>query len=162
MSMPLQGLDINDSAFESSTPASIKVEPPSDVPSSYSDTQQRSRQIVESVYKIFADHREPNWDGENAEAVSLEARSAALKFLKMLPLKIALPELSAEPDGAIALEWYVSSFRTFLVSLSSGKRLDYAGIFDKDKEIHGKAAFKESIPPIIISSIQRLYKTETE
>lgn len=157
MNIPLHNLDITASEYESSITASIKVEPSSDVPSSYSDTQQRSSKIVESVYKLFADHRESNWDGENAEPVSLEARSAALKFLKVLPLTIALPELSAEPDGAITLEWYVSSSRTFLVSLSTMKRIDYAGIFDEDTEIHGKVAFKDTIPPIITSNIENLY-----
>jgi len=154
--MPVLSPDIAGHVYQNSTASSIPCIPSSDTLSSYSHTRQRANQAFESVYEILKEHQEPNWDGDNATPVSQEACSAALRFLAMLPLTMPFPDLAAEPDGSIAMEWHISSSRTFLVSLSGRKVISYAGVFDKDAETYGKEPFEDSIPSIIISNIQRL------
>ena len=53
---------------------------------------------------------EDNWDGNGAKAVSGPAVSAAAAFLAKLPREEAeFPEVEADNDGWVTLEWHLSS-----------------------------------------------------
>lgn len=155
MSMPLLTLDTPSTVFGNSKSTS-DYSPLSRMPqNSFSLTQQRSSLAFESVYEVLREHSEADWDGDDAKPVSREACAEALRFLTMLPLTIDMPELAAEPDGAIALEWYASPSCLFLASFRGRGIISYAGVFGKNMEIHGKEPFTDSIPRIIIENIQR-------
>lgn len=68
------------------------------------------------------------WDGERAKPISGEVLQYAKVFLKSFPLGVEAPEIGAEPDGAITLEWYRSPNRVISISINPGGWLYYAAI----------------------------------
>ena len=54
----------------------------------------------------------PNWDGEDAEAVSTDTHNVASRLLESLPSNLPLPTISPEPDGQLNFEWYQAQATT--------------------------------------------------
>jgi hypothetical protein len=116
-------------------------------------------QIWMDLYKILAEYSSENWDGEGAVAISEKAIIEALRFVKNLPTYVVglpLPEITADNDGEISLEWYKNNREVFVVSISGKNRIAYAGLFGTN-DIHGTEFFGESIPPIVLINLQRLF-----
>ena len=71
-----------------------------------------------------------------AKPVTKEVLRNAKVFLWSFPLGIESPEIGAEPDGAISLEWYRSSSRVISISINPGGRLYFAAIIGGERR-HG-------------------------
>ena len=97
------------------------------------------------------------WDGYGALPISNRAHSEAKTFLEALPTWIPLPEIVPEPDGGIGLEWFGGSHRVFVVSISGDNTITYAGLIGMGNKIHGIKVFNDSIPTIIIDSINEIF-----
>ena len=78
----------------------------------------------------------PGWDGERAIAVSGDVLELAQMFLLSLPWGIEMPEISAERDGAMTLEWSRSSSRIISISINPGGWIYYASILGSSRQ-HG-------------------------
>lgn len=113
--------------------------------------------LLESLYDIFKNRREANWDGYNAEPIGENAYFEAMKLIEMLPSRLSLPEIIAEPNGSIGLEWYKDPYRLFVVTVRGDNTVTYAGVFGKGNEAYGGENFGESIPHTIIQNINRVY-----
>lgn len=90
-------------------------------------------QKLEEVYKECST---PGWDGERAVPISREVVSYSQIFLRSLPLGIEAPEIGAEPDGAITLEWYRSAKRVLSISINPGGWIYYAAMIGASRK-HG-------------------------
>lgn len=55
---------------------------------------------------LYEECKAPGWDGYGAEPVSAQTRANAAKFLCGLPRGLPCPDLGAEPDGSITVEWH--------------------------------------------------------
>lgn len=108
-----------------------------------------------SVLSLLAmDCAEADWDGAGADAIDILAIRNAESVIRALPDNIPMPELSAEPDGAVSLDWIISKHRIFSVSVSASPRLSYAWLDGSDRG-HGVARFENnSIPLRIIEGIR--------
>ena len=71
-------------------------------------------------------------------------------------LNVPIPDISADPDGDISLEWRKEHRFTFVVSINGQGLISYAGLFGKNK-IHGTEYFGQEMPPSIIFNLRRLY-----
>ncbi len=78
--------------------------------------------------EIFEECSTQGWDGERAKPISVDVLSSAKTFLMSFPLGIEAPEIGAEPDGAITLEWYRSPSRVISISINPGGWIYYAAI----------------------------------
>ena len=85
---------------------------------------------------IFEECSSEGWDGERAKPVSGQVLQNAINFLKSFPLGIEAPEVGAEPDGAITLEWYRSPNKVISISINPGGWLYYAAIIGATRR-HG-------------------------
>lgn len=85
---------------------------------------------------LFEECSTEGWDGERAKPISKEVLLCAKTFLKSFPLGIEAPEVGAEPDGAITLEWYRSPSRVISISINPGGWLYYAAIIGASRR-HG-------------------------
>jgi len=74
----------------------------------------------------------------------------------LLPFSIPMPEILAEPNGEIGLEWYKERRLVFVVSVSGKRTLTYAGLFGSNT-IHGVENLVESLPPVVVDSLRRLF-----
>jgi hypothetical protein len=109
---------------------------------------------IEELDDIYSQCANDNWDGERAAAITQATYIEALKFLAVLPLIIATPEIVPEPNGSIGFEWHRNR-QVFVVSVKGRQTLSYAGVFNGGVS-HGTLDFIDSIPPAIIASLQRL------
>ena len=86
--------------------------------------------------KVFEECSSDGWDGANAKPVLVETLQNAKAFLKSFPLGIEPPDVGAEPDGAITLEWYKSPGKVISISINPGGWLYFAAIIGAKKR-HG-------------------------
>ncbi|QXD13983.1 hypothetical protein GQ464_010985 [Rhodocaloribacter litoris] len=110
----------------------------------------------ESLEEIFEDCSVENWDGYGAAAVSLDSYLEARRFLGLLPMTFPMPDVTVEPEGVIAFEWYNGPKRVFAVGIGRDGLLTYAGLFGINKT-HGTEYFGDEIPETILNNLRRLF-----
>ena len=74
----------------------------------------------------------------------------------MLPIPMATPELSVDPDGRVVFEWYRKPFRVFSVAVEEDRQLIYSGLFDTSKA-SGVEYFGNTLPEDIIRYVDRVF-----
>jgi hypothetical protein len=109
---------------------------------------------LEELRGVLRDCGLSDWDGYEAESVSLESYERAKRVILSLPFDVSQPEISADPNGEISLEWYRSPSRVFSVSVGSSNELNYAGLFGASRA-YGTEVFHDEIPPVVLSHIKR-------
>lgn len=101
---------------------------------------------ISEVYSLALECSLPDWDGEDALAVSLQTVQMAVDFIRALPNDIPIPELVPEPDGSISFDWIRSRNRVFSLSIGTNDRLAFAWLSGTDKG-HGVARFNSRVVP---------------
>jgi hypothetical protein len=116
------------------------------------------RAAVAAIAAAIFGSRVPNWDGHGAApANAASARYAVLILREVLFVAPEIPEVSIDPDGEVALEWYRGPRRVFSVSVGPNGELTYAGIFSESK-VHGvETHVGNGLPREIRAGIQRVY-----
>lgn len=115
-----------------------------------------SRQRMhELLADIARDCRTPGWEGENSVAVEDQTLSFAAELIESLPPACPAPEISAEPDGNINLEWYVNPQRVLSVSVTPAGVLHWAALVD-DEDPRGTCPFTGEAPPTLLYWINRV------
>src|ERR1700692_4666525 len=105
--------------------------------------------VLQEIHAVAAAHSSPGWNGEGAEAVSPLATQLAKAFVGALPSDIPLPEIAAEPDGSISLDWFACRDRVFSLSVGETERLAYAWLDGSDHG-HGVATFERDAIPAAV------------
>jgi len=107
----------------------------------------RSNTLAKELDDIYRECSKANWDGYGAKRVPRNLRRTVESFLNALPAEIPDPEISADPDGEISLDWCYDKDKMF--SISIGRReMSYAFI-DGDRRSRGIEIFKTDIPKSI-------------
>lgn len=109
----------------------------------------------QQIEEVFVECSFEGWDGENARPISEEIRRRAIEFLESLPLGIEAPDVGAEPDGDITLEWYRSPQWILSVSISAKRELSYAALFGTSKH-YGSIPFYGKAPNILLTFINQI------
>jgi len=86
--------------------------------------------------EIFRDCSLDGWDSDKAKPISGEVLLCARGFLNSFPLGMEAPEVGAEPDGAITLEWYRSPNKVISISINPDGWMYYAALIGTSKR-HG-------------------------
>jgi hypothetical protein len=115
----------------------------------------QSRGIFDELFAAAESACESGWDGYGAAPVSPEAYAYAYRFVESLPLGTPSPAVTAEPDGHLAFEWYVSPHRTLSVSVSPEGDLHYSALLGPNKAF-GTEVFFGGIPKTILDLIHRV------
>jgi hypothetical protein len=110
------------------------------------------RQLAAAVRAALA----PGWDGAGSRPVSSASVVQAQHFLAALPAMFPAPEVSADPDGEIAFEWYVGTRQVFSVSIGDQPEIAYAGTFGA-KRTWGSEPFLGELPGEVLRNLRRLY-----
>ncbi len=96
------------------------------------------------------------WDGHGAEPVSPQARDRAQLFLNSLPAGCPMPEIGAEPDGHLTLEWYRTPSRVLSVSVGPEGELNYAALVGDTSRRTGSEIFQNAVPGDLLHLIQQV------
>lgn len=111
---------------------------------------------IDPLLETFAETSAQGWDGYEARPVVNATVNKAWQFIQTLPAHLPDPEISADPDGDIALDWMESRDRMLSVSIRDNGDLHYAGVFGRSK-VHGVDSFDDAIPEVLLQAIARVY-----
>jgi hypothetical protein len=115
-------------------------------------SRQRRKEAIDSVREAYAESRQA---GEVAPISEVTCKET-IDFLTKLPPTIPIPEVVVEPNGDLALEWFVSNYYSFLVGFSGRSIVTYSGLFGRGRKTYGTEFITEAIPPLIIENIRRV------
>jgi hypothetical protein len=110
--------------------------------------------IMKILNDVIKSCSEKGWDGYTAEPVSEATICNARLLISVLPHDIPTPEISAEPDGHITLEWYRSP-NVLSISISPENLIHYAALIDSSKKF-GTETFKGVFPEQIFKILKSL------
>ena len=114
------------------------------------------RETLNALYEVYQECSSENWDGYRAQAVSESDFKNAIRFLDTLPTVMPRPEISVDPDGEFAFEWYRSPESILTVSIGHFGRLSFAARIGR-KRAHGTDYFADELPAVISENLERLY-----
>ena len=83
---------------------------------------------------------------EISEQPSKNTIREAILLLQALPVEMPQPDITTEPSGAIALEWYRGRNNVFILSANGTGSLEYAGLHGSGNEMHGRVNFVNNFP----------------
>lgn len=95
------------------------------------------------------------WNGYGARAMSFEAYQNARRFLESLPTTTPPPEIGADPDGDVALDWSFGPQRALSVSISRTGRCSFAWMRGQST-LRGTDWFDDGIPRSISNALSVL------
>jgi hypothetical protein len=120
----------------------------------------RKHAAISQIWALVHESREIGSESEEAEPISSRAAELAADFIRALPDNVPLPEFAWELDGSISLDWILSRYHMFSLSIGEGDRLPYAWADGADVG-HAVAFFdRETVPPRILEGIRRIVDRE--
>lgn len=111
--------------------------------------------VFDELFDVWNQCSSPDWDGYGARPVTYGAFMTALSFLKALPPGTPAPDVGAEPDGHITLEWYRSPRRLLSVSVSPEGDLHYAALQGRSTR-YGTETYWGEAPQVIFDLIRQV------
>lgn len=114
------------------------------------------RETLEALRQSYAECSSENWDGYRARAVTESDLKTAIHFLETLPTVIPPPEISVDPDGEFAFEWYHGPENVLSVSIGRVGRLSFAARIGR-KRTNGTEFFADELPRVIMENLERLF-----
>jgi hypothetical protein len=121
---------------------------------SYVVRDARERLLIE-LDELSLNASQDGWDGYGAKPVSMEACEFARTFIKTLPTTAPLPELSADPDGEVSLDWFFGDRRVLSVSVGPTGRCTFAWLFGQ-RSNRGTDWIEDEIPASITFALRQL------
>jgi hypothetical protein len=121
------------------------------------DVSVRSSELERQFASAILLASAPHWDGPGSAPVSDLTMGRALAFLEALPSTFPPPEISADPDGEIAFEWYGGRGLVFSVSVGERLGVAYAGTIGALR-LWGTEPFFDEIPSGVLEMLRRLYR----
>jgi hypothetical protein len=112
---------------------------------------------IEAIFEAWKSTDEGWKLSDDEVAVSEEVKETAIRFIQNLPLGFPQPDVIAEPDGHINLEWYQSPRRVISVSVAPNNRLHWAALIGTETP-RGAARYIDRIPATILDQIARVFE----
>lgn len=112
--------------------------------------------VKDTLLDLMNETQAGGWDGGDAEPVRVETIAQAWAFVQALPPNLPVPEISAEPDGDVALDWIQDRERLISVSVRHNGEIHYAGIFGGGRKVHGADVFGGEVPAVVLSAIEQV------
>lgn len=98
----------------------------------------RERTLINEIFETYWLAQDPGWDGYDATPISPIAVNRAIQFLDSSRFdRIPVPDVTPEPDGELALEWYGNAGSVFSISFGQTNTISYAGLYADKSKIHG-------------------------
>lgn len=118
--------------------------------------------INESLRNIKNKCGNPDWDGFGAIIISdqtIENTKLILEVLhSMLPTGTSIPDVIAEADGEICIDWSIDELRLFSMSIGSHNIINFAGQYGKEGSIHGWQPFDNESRDTLEKSLQDIVR----
>lgn len=112
--------------------------------------------VISELWSVHAECETPDWDGYGAAAIDRASARVAEQIICALPNDVAVPEITPQPNGHIALDWIASRHRMLSVSASPNGRLAFAWHNGSDRA-YGVVRFDgERVPHEILAKAREI------
>jgi hypothetical protein len=111
--------------------------------------------LLEDLEELRIEASRPGWDGYEAVPMNLDSFDFAKAFIKALPTTAPLPELSADPDGEVSLDWSFGDRRALTVSIGPTGRCSFAWLLGQ-RSNRGTDWIEDEIPSSIAFALREL------
>ena len=112
---------------------------------------------LSELNNIRAEASHPGWDGYGARPVNFEAFLQARRFLESLPTTAPSPDVSADPDGEVSLDWVFGPRKALTLSIGANGRCSYAWIRGK-RTSRGTEWLDDEVPTNILVALAQLVR----
>ena len=100
-----------------------------DLDNALSENEYRG-EIGNQIRQLLEVAGDDNWDGEGAQAISIDTVRVAEEIVNIFPEGIDAPEISATPHGEVDFDWIVSSKTMMTLSACPSNEIAFAAIFE--------------------------------
>lgn len=118
---------------------------------------QRIAEPRQVIYEVYERCKKKNWNGEGADPISATTPGRAEHLLLALPSHLPVPEIFADPTGAIVFEWYRRPKHRFVMSVYGNGPIEFAGLLGVGNEVYGAARMGDGLPEIIRDHLRQLF-----
>ncbi len=101
--------------------------------------------LFKKLNKVFAEAKTADWDGDGAEAISDAAYFNATRLLSVLPTNCPQPDIIADNDGFIELEWSNNN-KNFSIYITDTNLVLYAGYYGEYNRLSGRFNYEGFFP----------------
>lgn len=115
----------------------------------------RVDQVVAEMETVRNEASFDGWDGYGGKALQPQACVITANFLEALPTTIPIPEISADNDGEVALDWIFGPRKALTVSIDGRGRCVYAWILGQINS-RGTEWITDGIPANIAYALAQL------
>jgi hypothetical protein len=121
---------------------------------SYSVRRQAERAITE-LDEVLDLAAAKGWDGYDGRPVSFWSWVHAKLFIEALPTTVPAPEVSADPDGDVSLDWVFGPRKALTISINASGRCSFAWMRGA-RTYRGTDWVNDGIPQNIINALAEL------
>jgi hypothetical protein len=111
--------------------------------------------VLTELGEVCAEASKEGWDGYGARPLDPASYDFAIRFLNALPTYAPLPEVSADIDGEIALDWIFGQRKALTVSIGPTGRCTYAWMLGQSTN-RGTDWIDDEIPANIVFALGQL------
>jgi len=109
-----------------------------------------------TLAEAFESSAVDNWDGYGAKPIDPSSCLKAIRFSKLLPMNVPIPDISIDTDGEARFEWYKGPRQLFSIAVRNDGQLAYAGLFGAN-QAYGAEYLGDELPNTILDNIRRVY-----
>jgi hypothetical protein len=114
-----------------------------------------TQQVLSQLEEVWLEASREGWDGYGAKPVGLLSCLYAQSFVNALPTTAPTPEISADSDGEIALDWLFGDRKALTVSIGPTGRCTFAWM-NGQSTYRGTDWIADDIPASIVFALGRL------
>ena len=116
-----------------------------------------TEKVLTELKEVREDASRTGWDGYDARPLDPDSYKFAIRFLNALPTSAPLPEVSADTEGEVALDWIFGKRKALTVSIGPTGRCTFAWMLGQ-KTYQGTDWIYDEIPEEIVLALGKLVK----
>ncbi|MCW5558246.1 MAG: hypothetical protein KIT22_10500 [Verrucomicrobiae bacterium] len=117
------------------------------------------QRVIQALAAQAASCARPGWDGHGAEPVTPVTYRQACRVVESLPQGVPLPDVGAEPDGHLTLEWYRSPNHVVSLSVGPEWEMNYAALLGERRRRTGSEVFQGGVPTDLLQLVRQVFAT---
>ena len=119
-----------------------------------------AEQVITELEEVRVETSREGWDGYGARPLNPLSFEFAIRFLNALPATAPLPEVTADADGEVVLDWIFGARKALTVSIDATGRCTYAWMLGQSTS-RGTVWMDDEIPPQIVFALGQLARATT-
>jgi hypothetical protein len=118
----------------------------------------RAERVLSQFEELWSEASCTGWDGYGAKPVDPIAYRYAQSFVNALPTTAPTPEVSADSDGEVALDWFFGNRKALTVSIGPTGRCTFAWMNGQSTN-RGTDWMEDDIPASIVFALAQLARS---